>query len=217
MTDSPQHAADALIGALDGAAATDTCALRDVRRRSSREWRALPAAFLLAAASAVARRRGYRWIAYELIRGNARAFSVLDDARIAALAVGLDSWESVDAFSRTLSGPAWAHGLVSDGLIETWTRSDDRWLRRTALVSTIELGADPRVLPVCDALAADRDDMVVKGLSWALRRLAKHDAGAVRAFLAEREGVLAARVQREVGNKLATGLKNPNRRAGHNR
>lgn len=56
------------------------------------------------------------------------------------------------------------------------------------------------------------DDMVVKGMSWALRELVVHAANAVISFLDEHEDVLAARVKREVRNKLATGLKNPRRR-----
>lgn len=51
--------------------------------------------------------------------------------------------------------------------------------------------------------------MVVKALSWALRVLVAHDPDAVRKFLEENEEVLAARVKREVLNKLTTGLKNP--------
>jgi 3-methyladenine DNA glycosylase AlkD len=58
-------------------------------------------------------------------------------------------------------------------------------------------------------LAADRDDMVVKALSWSLRELAKRDAAAVRAYLKKSGSKLAARVVREVGNKLRTGKKNP--------
>jgi 3-methyladenine DNA glycosylase AlkD len=60
-------------------------------------------------------------------------------------------------------------------------------------------------------LEADREPMVVKALSWALRELAKREPAAVRAFLAEREGRLAARVVREVRSKLDTGLKSPRR------
>ncbi len=67
----------------------------------------------------------------------------------------------------------------------------------------------PRTLEVCRMLANDHDDMVAKALSWALRELVRHDAGAVQAFLLEHEHVLAARVRREVRNKLTTGLKNP--------
>ena len=54
--------------------------------------------------------------------------------------------------------------------------------------------------------------MVVKAMSWALRELAKRDPTAVRRFLAEHETALAARVSREVRNKLETGLKNPEKR-----
>ena len=46
-------------------------------------------------------------------------------------------------------------------------------------------------------------------MSWALRALATHDPVAVRRFL--RREKLAARVMREVNNKLDTGLKNPRR------
>ena len=57
--------------------------------------------------------------------------------------------------------------------------------------------------------------MVVKGLSWALRELIPHDAKAVRDFLSAHRNVLAARVLREVNNKLTTGVKNPRRLPSH--
>ena len=60
-------------------------------------------------------------------------------------------------------------------------------------------------------LVNDKDDMVVKAMSWALRELVVHDAGAVTEFLSEHEAELAARVKREVRNKLRTGLKKPKR------
>ena len=61
-------------------------------------------------------------------------------------------------------------------------------------------------------LAADPDDMVVKAMSWVLRDLSVPHPEAVRAFLEEHGDVLAARVLREVRNKLETGVKNPPRR-----
>jgi len=55
---------------------------------------------------------------------------------------------------------------------------------------------------------------VVKAMSWALRALVAHDPGALQSFLDDYEDVLAARVKREVNNKLRTGLKNPHQRSG---
>jgi 3-methyladenine DNA glycosylase AlkD len=73
-------------------------------------------------------------------------------------------------------------------------------------------GDTARTLEICRRLVADREDMVVKALSWALRELAKRDPPAVENFLVEHEGRLAARILREVRNKLRTGLKNPRNR-----
>ena len=102
-------------------------------------------------------------------------------------------------------------------MIVGWAHSEDRWWRRIALVCTIALnkrtwggtGDIPRTLKICRLLVEDKDDMVVKAMSWALRELIKHDAETVRNFLNEFNNILAARVKREVNNKLTTGLKNP--------
>jgi hypothetical protein len=45
-------------------------------------------------------------------------------------------------------------------------------------------------------------------LSWALRALVYWDRVAVRQFVSDHNGRLAARVKREVGTKLRTGRKN---------
>ncbi len=70
-------------------------------------------------------------------------------------------------------------------------------------------GDVPRTLRTCRLLVADHEDMVAKAMSWALREVAKRDPAAARAFLARHRGRLAARVVREVTNKLTTGRKNP--------
>ena len=55
---------------------------------------------------------------------------------------------------------------------------------------------------ICQMLADDRDDMVIKANSWALRELVTHDPDAVRAFLRKKDEVLTARIKREATNKL---------------
>jgi 3-methyladenine DNA glycosylase AlkD len=183
--------------------------IRAVRRARSREWRTAAPKFVTDVALELATRRKHRWerwFAYELVRFHKGAFEALDDRILARLAKGLDSWDSVDAFGRILSGPAWAQGRASDGLIDRWSRSRDLWLRRLALVST---GDTRRTLAICSRMVDDHEDMVVKALSWALRVLSTHDAVAVRAFLRKHDSSLAARVKRETENKLRTGKKNP--------
>ncbi len=197
----------------------NTPAVRAVRREYSRRLRAAPPDLLLELARVLVCDYGWRSVPYELLRHHPAAFARLTAEELVALGQGIDSWSSVDVFARTLTGPAWLHGLISDEVIHGWAHSEDRWWRRAALVSTVALntrshggyGDTPRTLAVCALLVADGDDMVVKALSWALRALVVHDPKAVRAFLAEHEEVLAARVLREVRNKLETGLKNPRR------
>ena len=134
-----------------------------------------------------------------------------------ALEAGLDNWAAVDCFSVQVLGRAWLLGRVLDAAIHRRARSRDLWIRRSALVSTVPLNqrsrggrGDPRrTLAVCRLLLDDREDMVVKAMSWALRATAARDAGPVRAFLARHGNRVAARARREVGNKLRTGLKNP--------
>jgi 3-methyladenine DNA glycosylase AlkD len=166
----------------------------------------------------------YRWIAYELIASHPETFQRLGQAELEELGRGINSWWTVDSFARTLSGPAWLKRQVPDALIHRWAGSEDRWWRRAALVSTVALNARchggfgdvPRTLAVCRRLADDHDDMVVKAMSWALRELLVFDPDAVRRFLSEHEVVLAARVKREVRNKLDTGLKSPRRKKKSN-
>jgi 3-methyladenine DNA glycosylase AlkD len=195
----------------------DTPSIRIVRRRWSQALKTIPTAEVRAAAQTLEARAGQggKWVAYELIRHHAGAFAAFGEADARDHAARVQSWYAVDALGTILVGPAWARGQLPNTLIEDWSKSGDRWLRRSALVAVVGLNARAsggpgdaaRTLPICDRLAADRDDMVEKALSWALRALSVRDRPAVERFMAEHEAVLAARVKREVRNKLATGLK----------
>lgn len=155
--------------------------------------------------------------AFQLLESVPRLRRSLSREQVLALAAGNDNWCSVDTYGTYVAGPAWREGVLSDGDIAAWSASPDRWLRRTAIVSTIALnikarggrGDVARTLAVCARHGSERDDMVQKGLSWALRACIEYDAQAVTAFLHEHDVVLAGRVKREVRNKLRTGKKNP--------
>ena len=196
-------------------------AVRLVRRKWSKALKEEPAKLVMDVVFDIA--SGGTWperlVAFELLESHPAAFRMLNASCVTALAEGFADWASVDHFGVTVSGPAWRDGLIPDSAIHTWTKSDDRWRRRLALVSTVRLntpargrtGDASRTLNVCRRLIADRDAMVVKAMSWALRELAKRDPAAVKRFVKTEGDGLAARVRREVGHKLTTGLKNPRR------
>lgn len=160
-----------------------------------------------------------RLIAFELLASHRPAFELLNDKLVDEMSDGLSDWGSIDLFGVTILGPAWREGFVSDLKIRVWARSRDRWKRRLALVATVPLnlksrggtGDARRTLDVCRLLVDDRDDMVVKAMSWALRALAMRDKTSATDFLKSECDRLAARVKREVSNKLITGKKNPKR------
>src|SRR5262249_46004511 len=164
----------------------------------------------------------YRFLAYELLLKHKAALSSLGPKDVLRLPRGLDNWGAVATFACYVSGPAWRQNQLNDDLIHRWARSKDRWQRRAAVVSTVPLnnkahggtGDSRRTLAVCRLVVGDRDDMVVKALSWALRELSKRYPEVVRQFLSEHEAELAPRVIREVRNKLSTGRKSGKRLNG---
>lgn len=193
--------------------------VRNVRREFSKRLKTAGADFVFQIALTLLQRPAFefRFIAYELAQHHPATLSSLNKRALEELGRNVDSWYAVDCFACYLAGPAWREGQIRDNVIHGWAGSSDRWWRRVALVATVPLnnktrggsGDTERTLAVCRLLLNDRDDMVVKAMSWALRELAKRDAVAVKRFLREEEHALAPRVLREVANKLATGLKNP--------
>ena len=198
--------------------------MRDVRRElSKRLARTSPQVVIAVALRLLELDRngtGYRFVAFELVCHHHAALSSLGEKELELFGQGNDSWDDVDTFACYLAGPAWREHQVPDELIHRWARSTNRWWRRAALVCTVALnnkarggsGDTARTLGVCRILVSDRDDMVVKAMSWSLRELSRRDPESVRAFLLEHKGMLAPRVVREVNTKLTTGLKNPRKK-----
>jgi 3-methyladenine DNA glycosylase AlkD len=161
-----------------------------------------------------------RQVGYELIARRADAMALLTPAIVRALGRGNDNWASVDGFATYVSGPAWRMGRIADADVDRWARSRNRWWRRTALASTVALnvaarggtGDARRTLRACTPMVDERDPMLAKALSWALRSLVPHDPAAVRAFVDTYRDRLPALVRREVATKLATGRKATARR-----
>ncbi len=93
----------------------------------------------------------------------------------------LKGWSKVDEFSGSLLRDVlFANPESLIPVIESWNRSDDRWLKRMSVVIfTRKVAASGRftdvALALCDNLAHDEEDLVRKGVGWSLKDLAKFD------------------------------------------
>lgn len=203
---------------VEGIPVRNAKALRALRREYSKRIAAVSAGDVVRIAAAlIGHRRVPRFFGDELISSRADALGAIDLSQLEHLGSGMSSWDQVDCFACYLSGPAWREGQIEDKAIVEWARSKNRWWRRAALVSTVPLnvkarggrGDARRTLLICRLLIDERDEMIVKALSWALRALVGRDPEAVRQFIEEHDSRLPPLVRREVRQKLATGRKSP--------
>lgn len=182
------------------------------------ELKAWPPEQLLALAKELVNTRIFECnhVAFELLWKNKKALRLIHLKDIEELGKNIDNWVTVDTLSVMISGQAWRENRITDKDVLGWLHSGNRWWRRVAVVSTVALnlksrggtGDARRTLLVCEKVVDDRDDMIVKALSWALRELSKSDKTAVEVFMKKYEDRLPRRVIREVYTKLETGRKN---------
>lgn len=217
----PAETAQRIADELNSLSSPTVLTLRRARRRWSSALQAESPSTVLAVVEPLIRSINPRFVAYELVLQHPGALALVDQRIAERLAGDMCSWGDVDAFSTLIAGPAWLGCHLPDEAIHEWAGSSSRWWRRAALVSTTGLnvpnrggrGDTDRTLAVCQRLVRDRDDMVVKALSWALRELARHDPAAVAGFVDIHSTDIAPRVRREVMNKLTTGVKSRRRQA----
>ncbi len=154
-------------------------------------------------------------MAYELFGKTPKRLAQLKQTDVLQLGRNLDNWASVDTYSCYITGVCWRNGVLSDTDIQNCLDSPNRWWRRVAVVSTVGLnqkirggkGDTEKTLKICQQVLNDKDDMIVKALSWSLRELSKSDKQSVIDFMQKYENELHPRVKREVWTKLTTGRK----------
>nr|WP_097081918.1 DNA alkylation repair protein [Rhodobacter sp. JA431] len=97
--------------------------------------------------------------------------------------------------------------------VEVWLQNSNMWTRRAALVITLpftksnnpseeEQAARTRVLGWCETLAPEREWFIQKAIGWWLRELSKHDAAAVRNWLAQHGERLKPFARKEAAKHL---------------
>lgn len=131
----------------------------------------------------------------------------------------LCTWHDTDGLGIYIFGPWLAANLSRVSKLEKLIAAREVCSRRLALVGTVVLNrrretAIPELtLKLVDAVAGERDPLITKAVSWALRELSKTCADLVKRYVEQNCERLPAIAVREVRNKLQTGLKNPRRRA----
>jgi len=155
-------------------------------------------------------------IACEIIGKKSAVLKEICTKDFERLIVNLDNWASVDALGVYVLGSAWRLNIIEDSYIHLLLASENIWCRRLAIVSTVALnqrsygasGDAARTLTVCKEVLDCREDMIVKALSWALRKLSVCNKNAVLEFTEKYQSRLASRVIREVKHKVEKGTKN---------
>ena len=98
-------------------------------------------------------------------------------------------------------------------LVESWTRSENMWTRRAALVATLpfaklnhpkplELTGRDRILDWAAVYTQDRDWFIQKAVAWWVRDMSKHDAPRAAQFLAEHGHLMKTFARKEAGKYL---------------
>jgi 3-methyladenine DNA glycosylase AlkD len=83
------------------------------------------------------------------------------------------NWAHCDGVSTWLIAASIANRPGLADRLAAWTKSKNRWKRRSAAVSLIQEAKQGRntetIFHICDLLLADADDMVRKGVGWLLK------------------------------------------------
>ncbi len=101
----------------------------------------------------------------------------------------LHGWSKIDAFTGSLLRDVLlAQPDAFIKLVESWNRDEDMWLRRASVVlftrKIARSGAFNTVgLAMCDNLIFDQENLVQKGVGWALKDMLRSDKARIVAYV----------------------------------
>ena len=147
-----------------------------------------------------------------LLRGLAPALRWSDFDRLRR---SLDTWEATDGLAHYLAEWVAADLTRRSDRLRSMARSRHLWTRRLAVVTASQLNRHglgiELTVELVDQVRAERDPMITKAVSWALRELAVAAPHTAEEYLERRADELPAIAVRETRNKLRTGKKSGRR------
>jgi 3-methyladenine DNA glycosylase AlkD len=149
--------------------------------------------------------REYQYVACDYLRKHVAAASAAFVPTLQFLITTKSWWDTVDSLATRFTG-----GLVRQhpslvAEMDGWSRSENMWLIRTAILHQLHYGAETdtgRLFSYCLRQAAHQDFFVRKAIGWALRHYARTDPDAVRDFLADNRTRLSPLSIREAAKHL---------------
>jgi 3-methyladenine DNA glycosylase AlkD len=95
--------------------------------------------------------------------------------------------------------------------LKSWTKSDNRWLRRAAAVTLILPARNGQflddVFEIADSLLIDKDDLVQKGYGWVLKEAGKTHQAEVFNYILKHKAVMPRTALRYAIEKFPADLK----------
>ncbi len=115
-------------------------------------------------------------------------------------------WDFVDEIAAHLIGDLLlAYPEEVWPTVDAWSRENDLWLRRSAIISQLCLKQATdreRLFGYCRANLHDKEFFIRKAIGWALRQYARTDPEAVRRFLVDNRADLSPLSFREAAKHL---------------
>jgi 3-methyladenine DNA glycosylase AlkD len=133
------------------------------------------------------REREFQYVACDYLRKHLPAAGAGFLPTVRTLIITKSWWDTVDALATRVVGDLVRRhpALVTE--IDAWSRDDNMWLVRTAILHQLHYGEHTdtdRLFGYCTHQAGHPDFFVRKAIGWALRHYARTDPGAVRTFVA---------------------------------
>jgi 3-methyladenine DNA glycosylase AlkD len=123
----------------------------------------------------------------------------------------LTNWAETDGLCAKVLDPLLRNEPTLVKRLKPWTRSKLRWRRRAAAVVLAHIarhgGEHEAAFEICDRLAADRDDMVEKGVGWLLKEISRTRPKEVAAYLIDNIDGLSRTTVRYACEKLPARLR----------
>lgn len=132
--------------------------------------------------------REYQYFGMKLLRKHAKKLDASAIELLKELITTKSWWDTVDELAINVVGPMVTSHPTLKQTMDAWSRSEDLWLARTAILhqNKYRTRTDAaRLFRYCAARAGEKDFFMRKAIGWALREYSATAPAAVRAFVAE--------------------------------